>query len=63
VGRQSRATLQTATVALQDELEARINEGLFARVRRYFSDQELRKRLVLARGARQVVETLKRNED
>lgn len=49
--RHSRATLQKATVSLEEEVEARIMEGFVAHVLRYFSDRELRKRLVLAKAA------------
>jgi hypothetical protein len=54
--RLSRATLQRTTATLQADLEERITEGFWARVKRYFSDKELAKRLVLARAARVVIE-------
>lgn len=53
--RHSRSTLQRATADLQSEVEARIMEGFVARVRRYFSDRALRKKLILAKLAKQEV--------
>jgi hypothetical protein len=53
--RTSRATLQRATADLQTEVEARIFEGLIARIARYFSDRTLRKRIILARAAKEAL--------
>lgn len=50
--RASRGTLLKATADLQDEVEARIMEGFFARIARFFSDRQLRKKLILAKLAR-----------
>ncbi len=51
--RLSREALKKATADLQDEIERRMNEGFWARMRRYFlTDPELRKRLALATAAR-----------
>jgi hypothetical protein len=49
--RTSRATLQRACADLQAEVEARIMEGFFARIRRYFDDRILRKKLILMKAA------------
>lgn len=46
--RLSRETLMKMNAELSTEVEARIREGIFARVKRYVQDAELRKRLDLA---------------
>jgi hypothetical protein len=56
--RTSRGTLQRACADLQAEVEARILEGFWRRIRRYIEDRELRERLLLARAAK-----LARTED
>ncbi len=54
--RLSRGTLQKATADLQDEIERRIYEGFWARMKRYFfTDPELRRRIALARGAKATI--------
>jgi hypothetical protein len=50
--RVSKGTLQRSLADLQAEVEKRIHEGFLARIRRYFLDRELQKRIVLARGVR-----------
>lgn len=56
--RHSRATLQKATADLQAEVEARIMEGFFARIRRYFLDRDLRKQLVVAKATKAALERM-----
>jgi hypothetical protein len=56
MARVSRGTLMKATADLQTELEARIYESLWARVRRYFSDRVLRQKLVVARAAQKALD-------
>jgi hypothetical protein len=49
--RASRETLRVATASMQSELEARIFEGAWARVRRYFSDRVLARKLLVVKIA------------
>jgi hypothetical protein len=59
--RVSKATLQHSLADLQAEVEKRIHEGFWARVKRYHLDRELRQRLALARGARTLINREKVN--
>ena len=54
--RLSRGALMRATFDLQAELEQRIMEGFWARVRRYFADYELRRRLISSRAAQKSID-------
>jgi len=52
----SREALAKATAILQADLETRVFEGAAARVRRYFTDRDLAKRIVVAKAAKKATE-------